>query len=90
MEIIRRKILLEDCIDRDYNSPTYGLISATSFCINIMLTQNIDDIGLFTDVAFVPTNNPVDYTILSEKLSASGFTFPFMSGIFPEPIELDQ
>ncbi len=90
MEIVKRKILLESSIDRGDNSPTYGAITATSFYINVMLTQNIDDMGLFTDMAFIPTINPVDYTVLIEKLSSSGFTFPFMSGIFPETLQIDQ
>jgi hypothetical protein len=90
MEVVKRKILLENSIDRNYNSPTYGSITATSFYINVMLTQNIDDMGQFTDVAFIPTVNPVDYTVLSLNLLSSGFTFPFMSGIFPKMLEIDQ
>lgn len=89
MELIKRKILLEDNIDRTYNSSTWGEITATTFYINVMLTQNIDDIGLFTDILFIPsggTNNIPDYTILIDKLTVSGYTFPFMDGILPQTI----
>ena len=90
MELIKRTILLEDSIDRNYNSPTYGQITATSFYVNVMLTQNMDDMGMFTDIIYLPDfvgqNTPVDYTILTTKLSSSGITFPFMSGILPPPI----
>lgn len=86
-QIIKRKIYLEDSIDRGDNSPTYGTITATSFYINVMLSQNTEDMGMFTDTSYIPNflgnNTPVDYTPLIQKLSASGFTFPFMSGILP-------
>jgi hypothetical protein len=87
MELIKKTILLEDSIDRGYNSPTYGTVTATSFYINVMLLQNVDDMGMFTDIDFLPNyagnNTPVDYSVLIEKLSTSGITFPFMSGITP-------
>ncbi len=54
MDIIKRKIFLEDNIDRTYNSPTWGVLTASTFYINIMLTQNIDDMGLFTDMDYIP------------------------------------
>jgi hypothetical protein len=87
MEIIQRKILLEDNIDRNYDSPTYGQLTATSFYVNVMLTQNIDDMGMFTDAIYLPNfpNNytPVNYTVLTNKLLSNGIIFPFMSGILP-------
>ena len=87
MELIQRKILLENSIDRNYNSSTYGMLTATSFFINVSLTQNIDDMGMFTDIIYIPKsiglNTSVDYTPLIEKLSTSGITFPFMNGITP-------
>lgn len=63
----------------------YSTMSADSFYIKVMLTQNIDDMGMFTDIEFVDDKNttPVDYTILINKLAASGLTFPFMSGQLP-------
>lgn len=87
MEILKRKISLEDSTDRNDFSPTYGTVTATSFFINVMLTQNIDDMGMFTDITYLPNfignNTPVDYTLLVNKLAASGITFPFMLGILP-------
>jgi hypothetical protein len=84
MEIIKRKILLENSIDRTPNSPTWGVMTATTFYLKISLTQNIDDMGLFTDFEYIPKNNTItskpDYTLLVDKLSASGITFPFMEG----------
>jgi hypothetical protein len=82
METIKRKILLENSIDRS-NSKTWGTLSASTFYINIMLTQNVDDMGLFIDSEFIKkesVNTPVDYTILKTKLSALGYSFPFMLG----------
>lgn len=50
MEIIKRKILLENYTDRDENSNTYGLVTASTFYVNFLLNQKIDDMGIFTDV----------------------------------------
>jgi hypothetical protein len=62
MELLKRKILLEDSIDRNYNSQTYGALTATSFYINVLLTQNIDDMGMFTDMEYVPNQSPNNIT----------------------------
>jgi len=90
MELIKRTILLEDSIDRADYSQTYGQITATSFYVNVMLTQNVDDMGMFTDIIYLPDfsgqSTPVNYTVLINKLQASGITFPFMVGILPPPI----
>jgi hypothetical protein len=83
MEIISKKILLEESIDRNFNSSTWGTLTATTFYLNIMLTQSMDNMGIFTDIEFFPKTDisaPPDYTILIEKLNSSGFTFPFMAG----------
>lgn len=84
MEVIKRKILLENSVDRTPNSPTWGVMTATTFYIKINLTQNIDDMGLFTDIEYIPqsqvASSQPDYTLLEDKLSASGITFPFMTG----------
>lgn len=53
MEIIKRKILLENSTDRVFNSPNWGNITATTFFINVMLTQSMDDMGLFTDMDYI-------------------------------------
>lgn len=89
MEVVKRKILLEESIDRSFNSPTWGVIVASDFYINVLLTQNIDDMGLFTDMSFISgstsSQDQPDYTILINKLSASGITFPFMTSA-PPPV----
>lgn len=83
MELIKRKILLEDSIDRSNNSVNWGKLTADTFYINVFITQNADDMGLFTDIEYfsatTDTSNVVDYSILIEKLASSGLTFPFMS-----------
>lgn len=75
---------MEDSVDRTPNSPTWGVMTATTFYLKISLTQNIDDMGLFTDFEYIPKDNATtsqpDYTLLVDKLSASGITFPFMEG----------
>lgn len=65
MELIKRKILLEDSTDRNYNSPTWGMLTATTFYVNVFLTENIDDMGLFTDLEYTPSVTATTYTALS-------------------------
>jgi hypothetical protein len=85
MEVVKRKILLENSIDRSNNSPNWGTITADTFYINVFLTQSVDDMGLFTDIEYFSANTsnptPVNYSILTSKLLLSGYTFPFMSGL---------
>lgn len=87
MEVIKRKILLENSTDRTFNSPTWGVMTASTFYVNVILTQNMDDMGLFTDIQYIPGDDmgfsPPDYTLLIQKLSTSGITFPFMTGGTP-------
>lgn len=87
MEIVQKTILLEKYIDRDDYSPSYGTLTATSFYINVLLTQNFEDGGQFTDATYIPLNvgisAPPYYTVLINKLAASGIIFPFMRGITP-------
>jgi len=89
MEVIKRKILLEDSIDRGDNSPTYGVMTASTFYLKVMLTQNADDMGIFTDETYIPNDginqNPPNYSILTQKLNSLGVFFPFMAGITPPP-----
>ncbi len=84
MEVIKRKISLEDSTDRGYNSPTWGVMTASSFNLKVLLTQNVDDMGLFTDIEYIPLTiyggSAPDYSVLIDKLNASGYTFSFMSG----------
>lgn len=70
MEVIKRKILLENFISRDVG-PLYGTITATTFSLNIFLNQTIDNIGMFTDV----TGGEYDITPhLYSAGSVSGYT----------------
>jgi hypothetical protein len=85
MKLITKQISLEEGISRNPDQ-TYGLLTATTFGFNIMLEQNIDDMGIFTDFPYV--NEPVDYTELIDKLTVSGITFPFMSGQTPPSVVL--
>ena len=84
MEVIKRKISLEDSTNRSSDNPkTWGEMTATTFYINILLTQNIDDMGMFTDIDYIVkdgNNTPPDYTILTDKLKFLGLKFPFMTG----------
>jgi hypothetical protein len=83
METIKRKILLENSIDRSSKDANWGRLTATTFYINILLTQNIDDMGLFTDTEYIvkdKVSTPPNYTELQNKLIGLGLTFPFMSG----------
>lgn len=86
MEIIKRKIYLESATSREEGS-TYGTLTADSFYFKVLLTQNADDMGIFTDISYVVEDKsltyPIDYTLLVNKLSLSGITFPFMSGGTP-------
>lgn len=87
MEVLKRKILLENSTNRLANNPNWGVMTASTFYINIFITQNIDDMGIFTDIEFFPAqenvSSPPNYSILIDKLSLSGITFPFMLGITP-------
>lgn len=87
MEKISRTIYLEDSIDRTYNSKTWGMLTATTFYLNIFITQNVDNMGLFVDTSFMEKSaTPVDYTPLINQLNESGFVFPFMQGAVPKTI----
>jgi len=84
MEIIKREISLETFTDRT-STLSYGALNTTGFIyINVPLLQDVDDMGMFTDLSFIPKNNTIpDYTVLINKLNLSGITFPFMAGITP-------
>ena len=88
MEVIKRKILLEEATDRNYGSEKWGVVTATTFYLSIQLNQTIDDMGLFTDINFMPRIKKsqtqfVNYSILTNKLTDLGFVFPFMRGQLP-------
>ena len=88
MEIIKRTINLEDYTDRADKSKSWGAMTADTFYIKVLLTQTMDDMGLYTDIDFTTydkANSAVDYTILTNKLSKLNITFPFMKNV-PNPI----
>jgi len=93
MEVIKRQISFEPHTVRTTDGTIpYGTMTANTFYVKVMLTQNMDDMGMYTDITFTPedkNSNAPDYTILINKLSSSGYTFPFMSGqLPPTPTEL--
>lgn len=87
MELVKRQISLENSTNRGDFSSSWGAMTASTFYVNIFLTQDIDDMGLFTDIQYfsnVPVaQSPVDYSILINKMIQSGYTSPFMFGILP-------
>ena len=86
MEVIKRKILLEEAIDRNYSGNTWGTVTATTFYLDIQLNQTMDDMGLFTDMEFsakTKTSSVPDYSILIQKLQDLGVSFPFINGTVP-------
>ena len=93
MEVIKRKILLEEATIRT-SGDTWGTIpSDTFFYVKIPIYQKIDDMGLFTDMTFIPKTTVVsqpDYTILIDKLNAAGLYFEFMKlNNFPQTYQYD-
>lgn len=86
MELYKRTILLESLKSRE-TGLNYGVITANTIYIDVLLTQTIEDMGMFTDIenesqsvlypltlGGVPNlNNP-----LVDKLLSSGYTFNFM------------
>ena len=88
MEAIKRQIFLEDSTDRSKDSKDWGKLTATTFYLNVMITQNMDDMGIFDDLEYVPKskNATVDYSILVDKLNNLGYTFDFMVGSIPPPL----
>lgn len=86
MEVQKRKIYLESSTDRTANSQTWGEMTASTFYLNVFITQDVDDMGLFTDLPFIPkttTATPPNYSVLINKLNESGSSFPFMYGTTP-------
>jgi hypothetical protein len=83
MELIKKKIRLEDGISRNPDT-TYGDLTATTFYAHIFLTQDMDNMGIFTDINY--ENTVPDYSILLNKLTLSGLTFQFMNGQSPSVV----
>jgi hypothetical protein len=84
MELLRKTILLENSVDRTADSLTWGVMTAETFYINVMLTQSMDNMGIFADIDFVSgSTNPLsapDYSILEEKLRPLNVNFNFLTG----------
>lgn len=72
LNVNSKQIILQNAEDFDQN---WGKIDVEYIYLNIFLTQNIDDMGIFTDVSFV--DEPVDYFYLFDKFST--FTEPLPS-----------
>lgn len=86
MEIQKRKIYLESSTDRTEKSNTWGQMTATTFYLNVFISQDLDDMGLFDDMSFIPkttTSISPNYSILKDKLTENNLSFPFMYGITP-------
>ena len=88
MKKIERKIYLEDYTYRGYTDLTlsdgktvkYGDLTADEFYLNVFISQKYDDMGISTNLDYIPKNDtPADYTVLIDKLNSSGYTFQFMS-----------
>lgn len=94
MELIKKKILLEDLISRSPDI-TYGTITATTLYFKLYLTQTIDDLGIMTDAPFVDEEWLTPATIggspnvsnnLVAKILGSGVSTSFISWDNPTPI----
>ena len=57
MEVQKRKIYLESSTDRTDNSSTWGQMTATTFYLKVFINQNMDDMGLFDDMSYIPKTN---------------------------------
>jgi hypothetical protein len=58
-----KQIILQNAEKFDSN---WGRLDFEYIYINVFLTQNIDDMGLFTDVPYVTSPGAVDYTLIQE------------------------
>lgn len=70
MGVTKVKILLEDYISREPNS-SYGTLTATSLNVNVFLTQELKDIGMFLDSPTIPYDvnyPPLSYNPIPQKL----------------------
>lgn len=71
MQTFKYKISLDAYVSRNPNSG-YGKITASTFNLNVMLTQDIKDIGRFIDEPFIPFDEngiTLDYQPLPQKLA---------------------
>lgn len=76
MEIIKRKISLDDYTSREKSN--WGQITATTFNLNVFFTQDGDDMGIGTEAPFeIKGSSPTDYTLILNKLGTLGLTSSF-------------
>lgn len=68
MDIIKKKILREDIITRK-SGGGYGSIDKPYIYINFLLTQTIDNMGVFTDMGFIDA--PID--IIDQREILEGY-----------------
>jgi hypothetical protein len=86
MEIIKRKIYLEDYTSREEGN--WGELTASAFTMNVFFTQDADDMGIATDIPFITKDgSSPTYQPLLDKLNASGYSFNFMNGATTNVIE---
>lgn len=80
MNIIKRKIALDKYVSR--NDTNVNTLTATTFNINVFFSQDIDDMGIGTEVPFIEKNinTPAEYNDLITKLNSNGYKFEFMNG----------
>ncbi len=79
MEIIKIKISLDDYISKEVNN--WGELEVKSFKLNIFMKQKYDDMGVFSDLNFIPKSKSVpNYQILRNKLGQLGINFNFLNG----------
>jgi len=74
MEIKKVKISLDKLVSRESNSG-YGKFTADTINVNILLTQDIKDVGRFMDypyIIFNPNNPTLTYAPIPEKLQYYG------------------
>lgn len=89
MDIIKRKIALDDYISREKSN--WGQMTANTFNINVFFTQDVDDMGISTELPFIAkwnyttapnnTSKLVDYNELLKSGSTiynNGYKFEFM------------
>jgi hypothetical protein len=84
MELIRRKILIEDLISRQ-PGVNYGTMASTIY-VNLMITQNMDDMGMFTDADYTPLNG-VMYNYEIDTINATFSATTSVSTDIPLTVE---
>jgi hypothetical protein len=89
MEIIKRKILLEDYISRadaTWGTPKWDIDPKFSaFTLNVMFTQDTDDMGIVTDLEYIPNpsasfiNDPLSPDTRLDGKGLDDYFFPGLS-----------